>query len=37
MELPHDRHPNLKIYISELTIDGYQHIPVAYVTMQCMI
>ena len=37
MELPHDRHPNPKICISELTLDGYQHIPLAYVTMQCMI
>jgi len=37
MELLNDRHPNLKIYISELTLDGYQYIPIAYVTMHCMI
>jgi len=36
MELPDDRHPNLKICISELTSDGYQYTAVAYVTMHCM-
>jgi hypothetical protein len=31
-----DWYPQLKIYISELILDSYEHIPVAYVTMHCM-
>jgi len=27
-----DKHPKLKIYISELILDSYECIPVAYVT-----
>ena len=27
---PEDRHPKLKIYISELILDSFEHIPVAY-------
>ena len=34
---PDDRHPELKIYISELILDSYEYIPVAYVTMHCVI
>jgi len=32
-----DRHPKFKICISELILDRYQYIPLAYVTMYCMI
>jgi len=32
-----DRHPKLKIYISELILDTYEYIPASYVTMDCMI
>jgi hypothetical protein len=32
-----DRYPKLKSYISELILDSYEHTPVAYVTMHCMI
>jgi hypothetical protein len=32
-----DRHPKFKIYISELILDRYQYIPLAYVTMHPMI
>jgi hypothetical protein len=28
-----DRYPKLKIYISELILDSYKYMPVAYVTM----
>ena len=28
---PDHRYPKLKIYISELILDGYKYIPVAYV------
>ena len=34
---PNDRNPKLKIYISELSFDSYEYIPVAYVTVYCMI
>jgi hypothetical protein len=34
---PDDRHPKLKMYISELTLDTHQHTPVTHVTMHCMI
>jgi hypothetical protein len=30
-------HQEVKIYISEFISDSYEHIPVAYVTMHCMI
>jgi hypothetical protein len=32
-----DKHPKFKICISELILDRYQYIPLAYVTMHCMI
>jgi len=32
-----DRYPKLKIYITPLTLDGYQYIAIAYVTTHCMI
>jgi hypothetical protein len=32
-----DRHPRLIIYISEMILDSYEYIPVAQVTMQCMV
>ena len=32
-----DRHPKLKIYISELILDSYEYIAVAYITMHCMV
>jgi hypothetical protein len=34
---PDDRYPKLKIYISELILDSYKYITIAYVTMHCMI
>ena len=34
---PGDRYPKLTIYISELILDSYKYMPVAYVTMHCMI
>jgi hypothetical protein len=37
IEYPDDGHPKLKIYISELILDSYKYIPVAYVTMHCVI
>ena len=37
MECPDDRYPKLKIFISEIIIDSYQHTPVAYVIVPCMI
>jgi len=32
-----DRYPKLKIYISELSFDSYEHIPGSYVTVYCKI
>ena len=32
-----DRYPTLEIYISELILGSNEYIPVAYVTMNCMI
>ena len=32
-----DRYTELNIYFSELVVDSYQYIPVAYVTVHCMI
>jgi hypothetical protein len=32
-----DRHPKFKICISELILDSYQYIPLAYVTTHCVI
>jgi len=32
-----DRYPTLKINISELIFNSYEQIPVAHVTVQCMI
>ena len=29
LKFPDDRYPKLKIYISELILDGYEYIPVA--------
>jgi len=37
IECTDDRNPKLQIYISELALDSYEYIPVAYVTMHCMI
>jgi len=37
MECPDGRCPKLKIYISELILDGCEYIPVAHVTMHCMV
>jgi len=34
---PENSYPTLKICISELMVDSYEYIPVAYLTMQCMI
>jgi hypothetical protein len=36
-ECPDDRYPKLKIYISEMILDSYEHIPVAYVKTHCTI
>jgi hypothetical protein len=38
IDCPDDRYPKLKMYsyISELILDSYQYIPVAYVTMHCI-
>jgi len=33
---PDETHPQLKKYISELSLDSYEYMPVAYVTMNCM-
>ena len=33
VEYRDDRDPKLKIYISELILDSYEYIPVAYITM----
>jgi len=32
-----DRYPKLKIYISEMILDSYKYIPVAYATMHTMV
>ena len=32
-----DWHPKLEIYTSELIFNSYEYIPVAYITMHCMI
>jgi len=37
LECPDDRYPKLKIYLSELNLHSYECIPVAYITMHCMI
>jgi len=37
MEFQDDRYPKLKIYISEMILDSYEHIPVAFVKMHCTI
>jgi hypothetical protein len=37
IECPDARYPKLNIYISELILDSYEYMPVAYVTMHCMI
>jgi hypothetical protein len=37
MEFLDERYPKLKIYISEMILDSYEHIPVAYVKMHCAI
>jgi len=37
MECADDRYSNLKMYISDLIVDRYLHIPAADVTMHCMI
>jgi hypothetical protein len=37
MECPDDTFPKLKIYVSEVILDSYEYIPVAYVIMNCMI
>jgi hypothetical protein len=37
IEHPNDRYPKLKMYISEIILDIYEYIPVAYVRMHCMI
>jgi len=34
---PDDRYAELKVYILEITLDKYQYIPVAYVTMHYII
>jgi hypothetical protein len=34
---PDDRYPKFKICISGLILDSYEYVPVAYVTMHCMI
>jgi hypothetical protein len=37
IDCPDDRYPKLNICISEMILDSYAYIPVAYVTMHCMI
>ena len=37
MQCPDDKYPKLKTYISELVLDRYEYMSVAYVTMQCFI
>ena len=36
VECPVDKHPELKIYLSELVLGSYECIPTAYVTMTKM-
>jgi len=36
-QCPDGRHPKSKLYISALTLHSYGNIPVAHVTMHCMI
>jgi hypothetical protein len=33
IECPDDKHPELKMYLSELALGSYECIPTAYVTM----
>jgi len=37
VECPDDRCPELKMFISELILDSYKYIPVAYVIVHCVI
>jgi hypothetical protein len=37
IERPDDRWPKLKMYVSELILDSYEYIAVAYIKMHCMI
>jgi len=37
IECPDDRYPKLKSYISEMILDSYECVAVAYVTMQCVV
>jgi hypothetical protein len=37
MEFSDDRYPELKIYISEPTLDSYEYIPAAYIKMHYII
>jgi hypothetical protein len=36
MECPNDKYSKLKIYISELTLESCDYMPVEYVTILCM-
>jgi len=37
IEFPDDRNSKLKVYTSEMILGSYQYIPVAHVTIYCMI
>ena len=37
IEWPDEWYPKLKIYISEMILDSYEYVPIAYVVMHCMI
>jgi hypothetical protein len=37
IQCPDDWHPKLDTYISELILGSHEYIPVAYVTMHCII
>jgi len=37
VQSPDERCPKLDIYISELILDGYEHMLVIYIIMHCMI
>jgi hypothetical protein len=37
IECPYDRYPKLNIYISDLILDSYKYVQVAYVSTHCMI
>jgi hypothetical protein len=37
VKCPDVRDPKLKIYASELILDSYEYIPVAYIRMHCII